>query len=71
VRFQDAVDNKAKLELAGARGQEHDSTEARLVKQRLRKEGVRVMSVCQETAEDPIGNLIEGIFECIDSTSPK
>ena len=43
-----------------------DSTEARLVKQRLRKEGVRVMSVCQETTEDPIGNLIEGIFECID-----
>jgi site-specific DNA recombinase len=43
-----------------------DSTEARLVKQRLRKEGVRVLSVCQETTEDPIGNLIEGIFECID-----
>ena len=43
-----------------------NSTEARLVKQRLRKEGVRVLSVCQETTEDPIGNLIEGIFECID-----
>lgn len=43
-----------------------NSTEARLVKQRLRKEGVRVLSVCQETTEDPIGSLIEGIFECID-----
>jgi site-specific DNA recombinase len=43
-----------------------DSTEARLVKQHLRKEGVRILSVCQETTEDPIGKLIEGIFECID-----
>ena len=24
------------------------------------------MSVCKETTGDPIGNLIEGIFECID-----
>jgi site-specific DNA recombinase len=43
-----------------------DSTEARLVKQRFRKVGVRMVSVCQETSDDPIGNLIEGIFECID-----
>jgi DNA invertase Pin-like site-specific DNA recombinase len=43
-----------------------DSTEARLVKQRFRKAGVRILSVCQETTEDPIGKLIEGIFECID-----
>jgi hypothetical protein len=29
-------------------------------------EGVRVLSVCQETTEDPIGNFDRGIFECID-----
>lgn len=43
-----------------------DSTEARIVKQRFRKAGIRMLSACQETADDPIGNLIEGIFECID-----
>ncbi|HEY0252656.1 MAG TPA: recombinase family protein, partial [Kofleriaceae bacterium] len=43
-----------------------DATEARLVKQRFRKVGVRVVSVCQDLSDDPIGTLIEGIFECID-----
>lgn len=39
-------------------------TEARVVKEKFRKEGVRVVSVCQETNDDPVGQLIEGIFEC-------
>lgn len=43
-----------------------DATEARLVKRRLRKAGVRVLSVCQEIQDDPVGTLVEGIFECID-----
>ncbi len=43
-----------------------NSTEARVVKEKLRKNGVRVASVCQETNNDPVGQLIEGIFECID-----
>jgi site-specific DNA recombinase len=43
-----------------------DSTEARLVKRRLRKAGVRVLSVCQEIQDDPVGKLVEGLFECID-----
>lgn len=34
-------------------------------KEKFRKEGVRVVSVCQETNDDPVGQLIEGIFECI------
>jgi hypothetical protein len=36
------------------------------VKEKLRKEGVRVVAVCQETNDDPVGKLIEGVFECID-----
>src|SRR6266542_3968539 len=43
-----------------------NATEARVVKEKFRKEGVRVVSVCQETNDDPVGQLIEGIFECID-----
>lgn len=43
-----------------------NATEARVVKEKLRREGVRVVSVCQETNGDPVGQLIEGIFECID-----
>jgi len=43
-----------------------DATEARLVKRRLRKAGVRVLSVCQELHDDPIGNFVEGLFECFD-----
>lgn len=43
-----------------------DATEARLVKRRLRKAGVRVLSASQEIQDDPVGTLVEGIFECID-----
>lgn len=43
-----------------------NATEARVVKEKFCKEGVRVVSVCQETNDDPVGQLIEGIFECID-----
>jgi len=40
--------------------------EARILKEKLRKIGVRVISISQETNDDPMGQLIEGIFECID-----
>ena len=40
--------------------------EARLMKVMLKKSGVRVLSVQQEHADDPAGNLMEGIFECFD-----
>lgn len=43
-----------------------DSTEARLVKRRLRKAGVHVVSVSQELGEDVSGRLVEGILECVD-----
>ncbi|MCP4599141.1 MAG: recombinase family protein [Proteobacteria bacterium] len=43
-----------------------NATEARVVKHQLRKEGVKVISVCQEMNDDPFGHLMEGIFECID-----
>lgn len=43
-----------------------NATEARVVKEKFRREGVRVVAVCQETNDDPVGQLIEGIFECID-----
>ena len=43
-----------------------DATQARVVKEKLRRRGVRVVSVCQETSDDPFGQLIEGLFECID-----
>ncbi len=43
-----------------------DATQARVVKEKLRRKGVRVVSVCQETSDDPFGQLIEGLFECID-----
>ena len=43
-----------------------NATQARVVKEQLRKKGVKVVSVCQDLNDDPIGQLIEGIFECID-----
>lgn len=43
-----------------------DAAQARVVKTRLRRLGVRVIAVCQETNDDPFGQLIEGLFECID-----
>jgi site-specific DNA recombinase len=43
-----------------------DATHARVVKKELRRAGVRLVSVTQELAEDPMGTLMEGFFECID-----
>lgn len=43
-----------------------DATHARVVKSKLRKAGVRVLSVLQEFTDDPMGKLMEGFFECID-----
>lgn len=43
-----------------------DAAQARVVKSKLRRHGVRVVAVCQETNDDPFGQLIEGLFECID-----
>ncbi len=43
-----------------------DATEARLIKRRLRKVGVRVVSATQEIADDLSGHLVEGIMECMD-----
>lgn len=43
-----------------------DATHARVVKSKLRRAGVRVLSVSQELTDDPMGKLMEGLFECID-----
>lgn len=43
-----------------------DATEARVVKSKLGKIGVNVVSVCQDLHNDPMGRLMEGFFECID-----
>lgn len=43
-----------------------DATEARVVKSKLAKIGVNVVSVCQDLHDDPMGRLMEGFFECID-----
>lgn len=43
-----------------------NSTEARVVKAKLHRCGIRVVSVCQEITDDPMGKLIEGVFECVD-----
>ena len=40
-----------------------DATHARVVKTKLRKAGVRVLSVLQDFADDPMGTLMEGLFE--------
>lgn len=42
-----------------------DAAQARVVKAKLRRQGVRVIAVCQETNDDPFGQLVEGLFECI------
>ena len=39
---------------------------SQVYKRRLKREGVRVVSITQEVSDDPNGNLIEGIFELID-----
>jgi DNA invertase Pin-like site-specific DNA recombinase len=43
-----------------------DATEARVIKAKLHRIGVRVISVTQDVHDDPFGNFIESIFECID-----
>jgi len=43
-----------------------NATQARVVKEKLRRKGVKVISVSQDLNDDPMGQLIEGIFECID-----
>jgi site-specific DNA recombinase len=43
-----------------------DAMGARIYKQRLNRDGVRVVSITQEVADDPTGAFIEGIFELQD-----
>ena len=43
-----------------------NSTEARVVKSKLRRIGVRVLSTSHELTDDPIGKLMEGLLECFD-----
>lgn len=43
-----------------------NSTEARVVKAKLRRIGVRVVSTSHELTDDPIGKLMEGLLECFD-----
>lgn len=43
-----------------------DAMEARVVKTKLRRAGIRVCSVSQDLPDDPMGKLMEGFFECID-----
>ena len=43
-----------------------DAMQARVVKTKLRRAGVRVCSVSQDLPDDPMGKLMEGFFECID-----
>ena len=43
-----------------------DALGARWYKHRLKKEGVRVISITQEVKDDPTGTFVEGIFELQD-----
>ncbi len=43
-----------------------DAMEARVIKTKLRRAGIRVCSVSQDLPDDPMGKLMEGFFECID-----
>ena len=43
-----------------------DATQARIYKHKLAKQGIRVAAIHQETADDPMGMFVEGIFELID-----
>ena len=43
-----------------------DALGARVYKRKLKKAGVRVISITQEVSEDPTGTFIEGIFELQD-----
>jgi site-specific DNA recombinase len=43
-----------------------NATKARALKDQLKRRGVRVVAIGQETTDDPMGHIIEGIFELID-----
>ena len=43
-----------------------DATQARVYKHLLEKNGVNVVAIQQEVSDDPMGKVIEGIFELID-----
>jgi site-specific DNA recombinase len=43
-----------------------DAVEARSLKVALRKQGVGVISICQETDDGPMGQFMEGMFELVD-----
>ncbi len=43
-----------------------NATRARALKEVLRKKGIRVIAIYQETSDDPMGQLVEGMFELID-----
>jgi len=43
-----------------------DATQARVYKHMLEKSGVKVLAIKQEVSDDPMGKVIEGIFELID-----
>jgi DNA invertase Pin-like site-specific DNA recombinase len=43
-----------------------NATKSRVLKGELKKHGIRVIAICQETGDDPMGRIIEGIFELID-----
>jgi DNA invertase Pin-like site-specific DNA recombinase/archaellum component FlaC len=43
-----------------------DALKAKVYKRKLKKVGIKVIAIKQETTDDPMGNFIEGIFELID-----
>jgi len=43
-----------------------DATKARVYKHKLESRGVRVLAIHQEVSDDPMGKVMEGIFELID-----
>ncbi len=43
-----------------------NAARARALKDTLRRRGIRVVAIQQETADDPMGQLVEGIFELVD-----
>jgi DNA invertase Pin-like site-specific DNA recombinase len=43
-----------------------NATQARTLKELLRKRGIRVISIMQEIDDGPMGAMIEGVFELID-----
>jgi site-specific DNA recombinase len=53
------------LVLASSRFMRH-AAKARLWKEKLRRLGVRVVAIQQETADDPSGRFAEGVFELVD-----